>query len=214
LGGFYLSLGPTVVGELEHSSNLLWGGISIALLMGLGAVFSTATGSQPARTLMTAGCTALILGTSVAVVSIATRTGWLLLLGTGIAGVGFGPAFSGAYTSVVSSATEQDRAALIAAIYLLSYAALGAPAVAAGVAANHYGLRATALVYAAAVAALAGVVLLSLLGARRREPGRPPPAQGHVPPPPGPCTVPGCLPAEIQPVASSDTVDGKSTGRT
>jgi MFS family permease len=42
LGGFYLSLGPSLAAQILHSQNLLWGGILILLLTGLGAAASAA----------------------------------------------------------------------------------------------------------------------------------------------------------------------------
>src|SRR5919201_6362331 len=44
LGGFYLSLGPSLAAQLLHSENLLWGGVLIFLLTGLGAAASAACG--------------------------------------------------------------------------------------------------------------------------------------------------------------------------
>lgn len=197
LGGFYLSLGPSLTGELLHSRNLVWGGVSICLLMGLGAIVSTASRDQLPHFMMIAGCGGLLLGGVVTVAAIATRTPWLLFTGTAVAGTGFGPAFSGAYRTVIASATEQDRAELIAATYTMSYTAFGVPALLAGIAASHYGLRHTALVYAAAVAALAACALVSLIAGRRRDSSRRAAAiERPVPSPPGPCTIPPCLPAE------------------
>jgi hypothetical protein len=37
LAGVYLSLGPSLAAEQLHSRNLLWGGVLIFLLTGLGA---------------------------------------------------------------------------------------------------------------------------------------------------------------------------------
>jgi hypothetical protein len=67
----------------------------------------------------------------------------------------------------------------------------------AGIAASRYGLRHTALVYDAFVAALAAGALVSLIASRRRESGRRATAiERPVPSPPGPFTIPPCLPAE------------------
>jgi hypothetical protein len=67
----------------------------------------------------------------------------------------------------------------------------------AGIAASHYGLRHTALVYAAAAAELAASALVSLIvHARRESDHRAAPIERPVPSPPGPCTIPPCLPAE------------------
>ena len=197
LGGFYLSLGPSLTRELVHSRNLMWGGLSICLLTGFGAIGSAATRNQLPRVTMTAGCGGLLVGVVITVAAISTGTPWLLFTGTAVAGTGFGTAFSGAYRTVIAAAPEDDRAALIAAIFTMSYAAFGVPALLAGIAASHYGLRGTALVYAATVAALAGGALLTLIAGRRRDSGRRAPAVGRaVALPPGPCTIPPCPPAE------------------
>ncbi len=129
--------------------------------------------------------------------AIATRASWLLFTGTAIAGSGFGPAFSGAYRTIIVSATEEDRAELVAATYTMSYTALGVPALAAGIAATHYGLRDTALVYAVGVALLAASALAGLIVRRIHDSGRHATAVGRaVPVAPGPCTIPPCLPID------------------
>ena len=79
----------------------------------------------------------------------------------------------------------------------MSYAAFGVPALLAGIAASRYGLRDTAMAYAAAVAALAGGALLALIAGARRDSGRRAPAvERAVALPPGPCTCPPCPPVE------------------
>jgi len=71
----------------------------------------------------------------------------VLLVGTGIAGLGFGPAFLGAYRTVVALAAPGDRAGLIATIFSVSYFSMGLPALIAGIVASSVGLHGTALVY-------------------------------------------------------------------
>jgi MFS family permease len=194
LGGFYLSLGPSLTGELVHSHNLIWGGLLIFLLMATGALVSTVSRNQLPRRIMTAGCAGLLVGTAISVAAIATRTPWLLFAGTAVAGAGFGAAFSGAYRTIIVSAPEHDRAELIAAIFTMSYTAFAIPALIAGIAATHSGLRPTAIVYAAAVAVLAAAALVSLIARRGRD--LRPHAAPPPPSPPGPCTIPPCLPAD------------------
>jgi hypothetical protein len=50
---------------------------------------------------------------------------------------------------------------LIAATYVIGYAAFAAPAIIAGILSTHYGLIHTALGYSAAVAALALIALIA-----------------------------------------------------
>jgi predicted MFS family arabinose efflux permease len=105
------------------------------------------------------GCLALIVGALVTFASLVTGTPALLFVGTAVAGLGFGPAFMGAYRSTVALAPPDDRAGLITAIYIVSYLSTGIPAVIGGIATSHYGLHKTALVHSVAVAALAAAAV-------------------------------------------------------
>jgi hypothetical protein len=136
LAGFYLSLGPSLAAQLAGSRNLLWGGAVVFLLTGVGSAASVAVRSARAPAQMLGGCLALAVGAGVTIAAIETGTAAVLLLGTGIAGLGYGPAFTGAYRTVVALAPEDDRAGLIAAIFTVSYLSSGVPAVIAGITAT------------------------------------------------------------------------------
>ncbi|HET7379777.1 MAG TPA: hypothetical protein VFJ24_07040, partial [Gaiellales bacterium] len=193
LAGFYLSLGPSLTAQLLHSENLVWGGILIFLLTGLGAVASAVLAKRDPSAVMLGGCLALIVGALVTLVSIETGTAVALFVGTMIAGLGLGPAFMGAYRSTIAAAPADDRVGLIAAIYIVSYLATGIPTVIGGIAASHYGLDRAAPVYLAAVAALA-VLAVILLIHRGMDTGRATRGLDHPDAPPGPGTVPPCPP--------------------
>jgi MFS family permease len=193
LGGFYMSLGPSLAAQMLHSANVLWGGILIFLLTGLAATASALLTTKNPSAVMLGGCLVLIVAAVVTFASIETGTSAVLFVGTAIAGLGFGPAFMGAYRATVAAATSDDRTGLITAIYIVSYLATGIPAVLAGIATSHYGLRTTALVYSLAVAVLAAVAVTRLL-ARQAAPGRAEHGTRHADAPPGPGTVPPCAP--------------------
>src|SRR3954453_17214292 len=172
LGGFYLSLGPSLAAELLHSENLLWGGVLIFLLTGFGAAASAAFRKTYPPTVMLGGWLALA-GALITFAAIETGTPAVLLVGTAVAGLGFGPAFMGAFRSVVALAPSDDRAGLVTAVYIVSYLATGIPAVIAGIATSQYGLHDTALVYSLIVAALAVAGAGSLLVRRMGAAGGP-----------------------------------------
>jgi hypothetical protein len=157
LAGFYLSLGPSLAAQLARSRDLLWGGVLIFLLCGPGAAAAAPLDKVRPSRVMLGGCLALITGALVTFASIATNTPAILLLGTAIAGLGFGPAFMGGYRTILALAQSDERAGLITAILILSNLAMAIPAVIAGIATTHYGLHNTALVYSLAVAALVTV---------------------------------------------------------
>ena len=120
----------------------------------------------------------------------------MLLLSTGLAGLGFGPAFLGAYRTVVALAAPAERAGLIAAIFTVSYLSMGLPALIAGIVDTQVGLHSTALVYSAAVAGLAAVAAATFAFGGRSRAGTPRQQVAPAPElPPGPCTVPPYVPA-------------------
>jgi predicted MFS family arabinose efflux permease len=190
LGGFYLSLGPSLAAQLSGSPNLVWGGVITFLLTGLGAVTSFAFRNSAPPAVMLGGCLGLMCGAVVTAAAIVASTPALLLLGTVLAGLGFGPANLGAYRVIMARAAASNRAGLIAAISIVNYLAFGLPALIAGVATSHFGLHDTALAYSVVIALLAAAAA----GGVRFEGGdrtRPPRAAAPPPePPPGPCTVP------------------------
>jgi predicted MFS family arabinose efflux permease len=106
----------------------------------------------------------------------------------------------GAYRVTIALAPSDDRAGVIAAIYIVSYLATGIPTVIGGIAASRYGLHSTALVYLAVVAGLA-VVAASLL-IRRMAAETATRGIAHPTAPPGPGTVPPCPPVRPRPAAA------------
>jgi hypothetical protein len=96
LSGFYLSLGPSLAAQLIRSQNLLWGGVVIVLLFGPGVPVVLKVRNSSSSNVMLGGCVALFGGALITFVGIATRTSAVLLAGTAVAGLGWGPAFMGA----------------------------------------------------------------------------------------------------------------------
>jgi MFS family permease len=194
LAGLYLSLGPSLALQMLHSKNLLWGGVLIFLLTGLGAAGSAALAKKNPSGVMLGGCVTLIVGALVTFASIESSTPAVLFLATALAGLGFGSAFLGAYRATIAPAASDERAGLITAIYIVSYLATAIPAVIGGIATSHFGLHKTALVYSLAVAALAAAAVSLLIG--QMASGRPPRVTDHPRVPPGPGTVPPCPPTK------------------
>jgi hypothetical protein len=91
-----------------------------------------------------------------------------------VAGAGVGTGFFlGAYRILTALAGPGQRAGLVAAIWIVFYLAFSVPVVAAGVATTHSGLRPTAEVYPAVLAALAAAAGGSFLFRRRSLPRGP-----------------------------------------
>jgi MFS family permease len=177
LCGFFLSLGPSLAAQVIGSPNLVWGGLVIFLLTGVAAVAAVAGAGIPAGRAMLAGCLILFAGMAITFGAIAAGTAVAFLAGTAVAGAGFGLAFLGAFRMVTALAPPDERAGLVAAIFIVNFLAFSIPAVIAGWAVTRYGLHRTALVYCAVVAALAVAAAASLTRAGRPgagSTGRPP----------------------------------------
>src|SRR5258705_8782943 len=115
LVGFYFSLGPSLVAQLLHSGNLLWGGVVLLVLGGTSAAAAGAlTKADPSR-MMLAGCIALSVGALVTFAAIETGTPAALFLGTAVAGLGWGPAVTGAYRGLVVLVPSRQPGRLITA---------------------------------------------------------------------------------------------------
>lgn len=173
LGGLYLSLGPsaalTVFGVRDHFA----GGLVATLLCGTGAVTAYALRRRPdaARTivlLLAAGTAVTLLGTLTASITVAVA-------GTLVAGVGYGAsglATFGALATLAGPAGPEERGGLFAVAYTVAYLAFSLPAVAAGYAATHAGLRPTVVVYAVIVIVLAAAAAGRARARRTPRPSR------------------------------------------
>jgi predicted MFS family arabinose efflux permease len=189
LGGLYLSLGPSLAAYTTGSPNHVWGGLVIFLLCAVGAGAAFFGRNLAARTAMLVGCLFLFAGVTLTFAAIAATSSDGFFAATAIAGVGFGLAFLGSFRMTIALAAPDERAGLLAAIFIVTYLAFSLPALVAGVATTRFGLQATGLVYSASVAALAAGAVAILLPRSRRETAEP--AVVAVLPP-GPCTCPPC----------------------
>jgi MFS family permease len=154
-GSFYLALMPTLIAATMHNSSPLVSGVVISSLMASGAVSVATFRNWPARRLIISGTSALALGVAVSLYGIANVQVGSLLLGTVVAGAGFGANFSGTLRALMPTAHPDQRAGLLSSFYVQSYLAFSIPAVAAGLAVPQIGMIATAMTYGAVIIALA-----------------------------------------------------------
>ncbi len=151
LGGLFLSLGPSVAAQVFEMPNHVIGGLVVTLLCGTGAATIYALrGWSLARALGFAAAF-LVAGMAVSLVGLGAELALIAAIGTVVAGVGFGAAGRGTFGTIAQIALPDERGALFAAFYVVSYLAFSLPALAAGLASTSAGLRPTAIVYGAAV---------------------------------------------------------------
>lgn len=171
LGGFYFSLMPSVVRGATGLTSPLVGGLDIALLTATAATIVLLLRRRAPQELLTLGTSSLALGVAVTLGGLLAETTALLFLGTLISGVGFGTTFAGVLRSVLPLAPANERAALLAAYYCMSYLAFSLPALLAGVLLPQVGLPMMTYLYGSVVILLALTSLLALQ-LQRRAPAR------------------------------------------
>jgi MFS family permease len=162
LGGFYLSLVPSVVASATGSRAPLTGGAVVTALMVAGAVTVLLRRTAPVRENLTFGVLTTALGVLGVVAGIHAASVPVLIVATLVTGCGFGTSFLGCLGTIMPLAEPDERAGLLAAFYVQSYLAFSLPAVGAGFLARALGYAATADLYAAAilVVSLAGLAMM------------------------------------------------------
>jgi MFS family permease len=164
MAGLYGALGPSLVKLVSGSGSIVLGGLSLFVLAGSGVVAVLVFQRQSARQLTLIGGVALLAGVALTLLAVDTRSTAGFFVGTAIAGIGFGGGFQGAIRSVVPLVAPHQRAGVLSVVYVVSYLAMGLPAVIAGVLLVHEGnLVSTTIQYGVAVMALAALALLGAL---------------------------------------------------
>jgi hypothetical protein len=170
LGGFFLSLAPSLLAAATGSKSVLNGGLAVAALTISGAISIMNLRLRAPQLALLVGSSFLAVGVSV--ILLAVNLGWLWLFFTGavVAGVGFGASFLGALRLLLPLANAHERAGLMATFLVLSYLAFCIPALVAGLAVKTEGLIVTTNVYGSVVVVLALLALVGLLAQRAARP--------------------------------------------
>lgn len=175
LGGLILSLGGSLLNVVFGQTNHAVVGAVLGLFSAAAAAAAVLARDVAPAPMTRAGTAALALGTGLFIAALASSSLAMFVLASLVAGGGFGSAFLGALRAVTQLARPHERAALLSAVYVVSYLAFSVPAVVAGLLVTGLGLRSTALGYGGFVALLAvstlGVEATGRLRRRRMAPG-------------------------------------------
>jgi hypothetical protein len=163
LGGFFLSLTPSLLAAATGSTSVLNGGFAVAALTISGALSIHNLRLRAPRLALRVGCSFLAIGVSVILAAVNLGWLWLFFAGAVVAGVGFGASFLGALRLLLPLAHAHERGALMAAFLALSYLAFCVPALIAGASVKTMGLVTTTNVYGGVVVLLAVSALAGLL---------------------------------------------------
>ena len=159
LGSLMLSVGGALLDGTFGQRNQAVVGLLLAVFAVSGAVAAVAGRDLAPGPMARRGTAALTGGTLVFLLALATSSLAAFVPSVIIAGAGFGTAFLGALRSVTQLAEPTQRAALLSAVYVVSYLAFSIPALVTGVVLTHAGLRSTALGYAGFVAVVAAAAM-------------------------------------------------------
>jgi MFS family permease len=162
LSGLYLSLGSSVLRTILGVQSNFTVGIVIGTFFAtgtLGAVVSTSLSPQRGERFSRA---TLVLGILITTVGAWDHALPPYIIGSVIAGIGFGAAFRSAIDGLSEATPVDRRGEVFATMYVVSYLAFSVPALAAGLAADRFGLMPTAVAYG-----LSLVVLVLISAATR-----------------------------------------------
>ena len=108
------------------------GGLVVSALTFTGAMAVLSFRNTSARRSLSGGIPALVAGVAITLAGVQMQRVSLMLLGTIVAGVGFGAAFSGSMRTVMPQAEAHERAGLLSAFYVERYLSFSLPAILTG----------------------------------------------------------------------------------
>ncbi|BDH56507.1 MFS transporter [Tsukamurella sp. PLM1] len=169
LGGFYQAFSPTISAQSFDTTNTLVAGIVFASFMAPYAFGGLLTGRLTPVGAQRAGI--LVFSVAVAGVVIGLRTGTVLtMIVCGmVAGAAQGAAFTGSMRRLLPRTSADERAGLMATVYLFSYGGAAVPSLVSGrLTASGVSLETISLGYAALAIIGAATVLMSSRRTRSR----------------------------------------------
>nr|WP_221382943.1 MFS transporter [Actinoplanes polyasparticus] len=171
LAGLYLSLGSSILGTILGVRNHFVVGLVLGLFFASGISGAVVSPFLPSSLREWAGYSALAVGVLVTIAALQTGAMPIYLIGSALAGFGFGAAFLFAINALGEAAPGARRGEVFATMYIVSYLAFSVPALAAGLAAASFGLKPTAVAYAVLEVALVLLATVVSIVRRRRRSG-------------------------------------------
>lgn len=169
LGGFYLSLMPSLVMMTTHTSSPWLGGLLVAALTFSGGIAILCLFRASAWVTLISGEVMMTLGLVLILVAANAGIASLLLIGSLVAGAGFGMSFLGGLRTVMPLAEPHQRAGLMGAFFAECYLAHSMPTIGMGYLAQHTSILTATNVYGGVILVL---MALAIGMAIHRRPGR------------------------------------------
>ncbi|MGP9504246.1 MFS transporter [Specibacter sp. AOP5-B1-6] len=132
LAGLSGGLAPNMVRSVFGIESPFWGGFAGFVAPAVSTIVGLAFAKYAARQAMMIGIYAGIIGAAAIIGGVFAGSLVLMLVGQGIAGIGFGACFSAALQILIPVVLPHQRAGIIAAVYIVAYGAFGLPVVIEG----------------------------------------------------------------------------------
>lgn len=167
VSGFYAALGPALYTTLSGSREVWPTALPMFVLVGTGTLATIVLKDTKGPALTATSAVATLTGLAVTVTCVELGSIRLYLLGSAIAGIGFGTGFQGPVRSLAPLATPDERPALMSAVFMVAYIGLGTAAIIPGALLNTgVSLPTVTVELAAAIAVLVTATLCATLWMR------------------------------------------------
>ena len=132
LSGFYAALSPALYRALSRSDSVWQSALPLFALLAAATATTIVLRRLNGRVQTIIGAGAMLVGLGITVAAIESGSTWLYLVASAVAGVGFGAGFQGPMRSMAPQVAEDQRPALLSAVFLVAYVGLGVSAVIPG----------------------------------------------------------------------------------
>jgi predicted MFS family arabinose efflux permease len=153
--GLFTSLSPTFVRQELGIGNLAVAGAVVFAVLGASSAAQLLLHGLRERQALGIGLLALPLGLLLILLALGRDSLALFVSGALVSGLGQGLAYMGGLATINRLAPAGERGENLASYFVVSYAAISAPVIGLGFAAEAFGLYDAALVFATAIGALA-----------------------------------------------------------
>lgn len=177
--GLFLALGSSLVRQEFGATTHAAQSIAIPVFAVAGIIAAVILHRRPPRIISLYGSAALGIGTALSLAGLLFDSLPGYLAAVAVVGTGFGTAFMGVLKTLMPRVEPTERAAVMSAIYTVSYVAFGVPTIVAGLLVPIISLQGAMIVLGAAV------VVLSLIATVQRVNIRDQDAQAPDAPPAG-----------------------------
>jgi MFS family permease len=168
--GLFTSLAPSfLAGTLHHGSRALAGAAACAVF-GSAVAAQLVTAARPPREVLAGGLAAELIGLGLVVTAVwlPSPSLWMFLVGGAVSGAGGGLLFKGALGTAAGLADDDDRAEVLAGLFLGGYFGLSVPVIGLGVLTQEVSPRSSLLVFASLMAVALLAAAPALLRRRAR----------------------------------------------